>query len=264
MKKALFLTLALFSFKQCLAISDEDFTAITEDHRVYFDKLYNTGDEEIEPTYITLAKALKTKKTLDNEGPLFVVATGEDLMPTRPRQDHDLLTIAFKKTPHQKITRFFDRNLHATLLLDVKYGDGFVIDQTTIPKRGQVLRTNIFHLSKVYLPPTLKSLWLSNLAQDIVAIEDYFLGNCENLTSVKFSPFTTVETLGTGFGWECTNLSSLDLNSFENLATVKCDFLKGCKKMRHVNMDGLPDIEFLHDSTGKKCRCYKVQSTSQG
>lgn len=251
MKQIVLYTLVLLLSQKCLAISDAEFSTIKMDHAQHYGQLCKERGESKTPYYMRLEMALQRVGKIRIDHPLFVVTTGQDLAATHPRQGHNLLSLVFTKIRHRKIERFFKNNPEATLIVDVQQGDGFV------------LNNNSFQFSRDYLPRTLRSLWLSNLTQDVIKFESSFLAQCDFLTSVRFSPFSSAITIDKGFGQGCRGLKALDLRPFSNVIYIHEGFLMGCVGLRHINLDALPLLEEMGDDAFKECESLTTLDFSQ-
>ena len=80
-------------------------------------------------------------------------------------------------------------------------------------------------------------------AEEVTAIGDGFLGECQFLKSLDLAPLTNVTTIGHGFLVRCRrSLASLDLAPLTNVTTIGDYFLEGCSKLTSLDLTPLANV----------------------
>eukprot|EP01064_Diplonema_japonicum_P021718 TRINITY_DN3128_c0_g1_i3.p1 TRINITY_DN3128_c0_g1~~TRINITY_DN3128_c0_g1_i3.p1 ORF type:complete len:377 (+),score=81.71 TRINITY_DN3128_c0_g1_i3:32-1162(+) len=142
-------------------------------------------------------------------------------------------------------------------------------------------------ISAKNIPAGLKHLRVADPLNDVQAIGDGFLKNCESLVTLDVSSLLGVLTVGKYFLYGCTSLKAtdltpcknmkmvdfgflsccssletIDLSPLRNVKSVDSCFLSSCTSLRSVNLAPLRWVEYVGEGFLSKCESLKVIDTS--
>lgn len=112
---------------------------------------------------------------------------------------------------------------------------------------------NSLYITDKDIPGTVRHLKITG--NHVTTIENNFLYNCTELTTIDLSGLSNVTTIGANFLLYHTKLTTIDLSFLSKATTIESEFLFGCRNLISIDFSPLSNVTrigdlFLHGCHG--------------